>query len=490
MLDLPLRLAVLPRRVGGRRRAPTARGSRLACVEALLAAAAFAVLCAVVLSAAPRQGVEPDDGAYRASIVAMTEGHFLSLSSAQINALDPKLGDGPGAPNQWVELPGGRFISEKDPGYPVLAAPFQALGVIRWAQLFFGALACLGLFFGARRWLGRFGGLAAVGLYCSSGAALLFAWRDYMPTFTDASLIAAGSGILLWTLLATEASPRHRTWAGIAGFAAIEIATFVRYTDIVILGCAVVTVIVAWRLRAAQLPARTLCWWIATVAVFGAGVAVFDDLVYGGPLTTGYAFMTGPGQVSFGLGAIAANLRYMPAHLVQAMPMLGLGLAALAWIIVRGLVPRRTDGQGGALSRRDLGVGLAVAASWLAIWGLYCAYYWTANPVGTTLQFARFYVPALGAISLLGAWLVTRIPGRAWPAGLTTTAVIAAMFGLGAWSYHDMAAHPFPTCASPVAGCIIAAPSSPATPETAGQERVLHWTPSPASSGPRRERSR
>ena len=72
-----------------------------------------------------------------------------------------------------------------------------------------------------------------MGLYCSSGAALLFAWRDYMPTFTDASLIAAGSGILLWALLATEASPRRRTWAGIAGFAAIEIATFVRYTDIV-----------------------------------------------------------------------------------------------------------------------------------------------------------------------------------------------------------------------------------------------------------------
>ena len=88
-----------------------------------------------------------------------------------------------------------------------------------------------------------------MGLYCSSGAALLFAWRDYMPTFTDASLIAAGSGTLLWALLATEASSRQRTWAGLAGFVAIEIATFVRYTDIVILGCAVVTVTVAWRLE-------------------------------------------------------------------------------------------------------------------------------------------------------------------------------------------------------------------------------------------------
>ncbi len=271
-----------------------------------------------------------------------------------------------------------------------------------------------------------------MGLYCSSGAALLFAWRDYMPTFTDASLIAAGSGTLLWALLATEAGPRRRTWAGLAGFAAIEIATFVRYTDIVILGCAVAAVIVAWRLRAARLPLRTLCWWLSSVAVFGAGVAIFDDLVYGGPLTTGYR----PGEVMFGLGAIVPNLRYMPAHLLQAMPMLVLGLAALAWIIVRGLVLRRA----GAVARRDLWVGLAVAASWFAVWGLYSAYYWTNDPSEDTLQAARFYVPAIGAIALLGAWLVTRIPGRSWLAGVTSVAVVAALFGLGAWSFHAMVA--------------------------------------------------
>ncbi len=96
-----------------------------------------------------------------------------------------------------------------------------------------------------------------------------------MPTFTDASLIAAGSGILLWAVLATEVSSRHRTWVGLAGFVAIETATFVRYTNIVVLGCAVVAVIVAWRLRAARLSLRTLGWWLASVIVFGAAVAKF-----------------------------------------------------------------------------------------------------------------------------------------------------------------------------------------------------------------------
>src|SRR5438034_5517204 len=375
----------LPGRAGRADRG-AARDIRLVCVEATLAAVAFAALCVAVLSVAP-QSAEPDDGAYRASIVAMTEGHFLSLSTAQAKTLARKLGDNPAAPpNQWVELSDGRYISEKDPGYPFLAAPFQALEIIRWAPLFYGALACFGLFIGARCWLGRFGGLAAVGLYCSSGAALAFAWRDYMPTFTDASLVAAGSGALLWAVLATEASLRRRTWVGLAGFVALEIATFVRYTNIVILGCAAVAVLIAWRLRAVSLPLRTLCWWLASVAAFGAGVAIFDDLVYGGPLTTGYQ----PGEVTFGLGAIGPNLRIMPAHLMQAMPMLVPGLIALAWIIVRWLVLRQAGGRAGAVARRDLSVGAALATSWFAIWGLYSAYTWTADPTSVTVQVVRF----------------------------------------------------------------------------------------------------
>ena len=398
--------------------------------EAFAAVAAFALLCLIVLIV-PARLVEPDDYAYRASIVAITQGHFLTLSTAQAARLAGQLA-GPGGPGgivQWVQLPGGRWISEKDPGYPFLAAPFQALGIIRLAPLFYGALGCLGLFFGARRWLGRYGAAAAVVLFCSSGAALLFAWRDYMPTFTDAALIAAGTGGLLWAVLAAEATARRRTWAGLAGFAALEAAVFVRYTDIVVLGCAVVAVVAAWRLRA--VPAAALGWWLGSVAVFGAAVAVFDDLVYGGPLRSGYR----PGEITFSLAAVLPNLRYMPAHLLQAMPMLVLGLAALAWIAARWVRLRGNDDERAAHARRDLAVALALAASWFSVWGLYAAYTWTANPFGSTLQFARFYVPALGAISLLGSWLVTRLPRRAWLAAVTFAAAAVLMFGLGGWSF-------------------------------------------------------
>jgi len=412
--------------------------------EVVLAVAAFAVLCVVVArSASVPNLVEPDDFAYRTSIAAAVDGHLLSLSAAQVHAVSAQLArsaDGPGTlgpggpPEQWVRLPDGRWISEKDPGYPFLAVPFQLLGIIRLAPLFYGALGCVGLFFGARRWLGRFGGGAAVGLFCSSGAALLFAWRDYMPTFTDASLIAAGTGALLWAVLAAEAVPRRRIWAGLGGFVALEAATFVRYTDIVVLGCAVVSVVAVWRLRAVKLPARALAWWLGSAAVFAAGAGVFDSIVYGGPFQSGYQ----PGEITFSFGAVWRNFRYMPSHLIEAMPVLVLGLAALAWMTVRWVRLRHASGDLGSVARRDVAVGLALAASWFGVWGLYAAYTWTAQPGLTTLQAVRFYIPAAGAIALLGAWLVVRVPRRAALAAVTSAAVVAGMFTLGIWSFTNM----------------------------------------------------
>ena len=173
------------------------------------------------------------------------------------------------------------------------------------------------------------------------------------------------------------------------------------------------------------------------VTVFGAALALFDDLVYGGPLRSGY----GPGEITFSLGAVLPNLRYMPAHLIQAVPMLVLGLAALALITGRWVRLRRADDARAAHIRRDLAVGLALTASWFSVWGLYAAYAWTAHPLGSTLQDARFYIPAIGAISLLGSWLlgswlVTHLPRRVLPVAVISVAV--AMFGLGAWSFGIM----------------------------------------------------
>ena len=247
-----------------------------------------------------------------------------------------------------------------------------------------------------------------------------------MPTFTDASLIAAGVGALLWTFLATDASQRRRAIVGLLGFLALEAATFARYTDVVALAVAcVVAPLVA---RRTGIGRRALLLWGASVVAFGALVASFDALVYGGVFKTGYA----SGEIQFAWSAISPNLREMPGQLVWSMPLLVLALGALVWIGVR--LWRGVPG-----ARRDTAVAAALAAVWLGIYGLYLAYTWTANAGaagpggGVSVHLIRFYVPALGAVALLAAWLVYRLP-RWLP-----IVALAAIVTLGGVEYPKLA---------------------------------------------------
>ena len=52
-------------------------------------------------------------------------------------------------------------------------------------------------------------------------------------------------------------------------------------------------------------------------------------------------------------------------------------------------------------------------------------------------------MPALGAIALLGAWLLVRVPRRLPLAAITTLVVAGVLFGLGGWAFHDMYQFPF-----------------------------------------------
>ena len=180
------------------------------------AAAVFAALCVVALSTAP-QLVEPDDYAYRASIVAATEGHWLTLSTAQVTrwprssprSSRPAVGRGPsGGPrpsSSGSSCPTDAGSARRTPAtrsWPRRSSRSASSG---WPPCSTGRWAAWACSPAPGAGSADIGGAAAVGLFCSSGAALLFAWRDYMPTFTDASLIAAGTGALLWALLADEA---------------------------------------------------------------------------------------------------------------------------------------------------------------------------------------------------------------------------------------------------------------------------------------------
>ncbi len=411
------------------------RGTALTGVEVAVAVAGFAALCVLVLTKATAM-LEPDDYAYQASIVGLSHGQFL-LTTAQYHALSRLLGDGGQSIPQWVHLADGKWISQKNPGYPFLAVPFYLLGGstgLRVAPLFYGALACAALFFGARRWLGQWGGSVAVLLFCTSGAALTFAWRPTTESFTDASLVAAGAGLLLWTLLAVEASSRRRLVAGLGAFVALGLAAVTRYTDVLELGVAVLAALVF--ARRARLPWSTVAAWLGVVGAFGVLVLTFDALVYGGPLETGYS----AGLITFSLSAILPNVAHLPLDLVEVMPMAVVGVVAVGWIAWRALAPEwdpvTAHPWSVAERYRDAAVGGSLALGWAAIWGLYLAYTWTEGQrVGSDpVHVVRFYLPALGLIALLGAWALVRFPVAVW------VGVVGALLGFGIASFHVMSA--------------------------------------------------
>ena len=76
--------------------------------------------------------------------------------------------------------------------------------------------------------------------------------------------------------------------AGLAGFVALEVATSARYTDIVILGSAVIAVLEVCRLPGGAAAAERSRLVARVGFVFCAGIAIFDALIYGCPLRSGY----------------------------------------------------------------------------------------------------------------------------------------------------------------------------------------------------------
>ena len=391
--------------------------------------------------------LEPDDYAYRAAILALSQGHLWLTNSQYLamahhfTALD---GGHSAGITQWVHQSNGHWISEKNPGYPFFAVVFQWLHLTRLIPVFYGALASAALYLGGRRWLGRWGGTLAVGLFLSSGAALVFGWRWTMPTFTDASLVATGLGLLLWSCLAGDASRRLRGLVGALGLLALDGAVFCRYTDVVVLVLVMLAIVLVSLLAKEVIPRRQLAWWLGVQALIGAGLLGINAILYGSATKTGYS----TGEITFSLHAISGNLSVMPSPLLRSMPMLVLAALAVLVAPVLFLLRRRTP-ERRAAATRDLLIVAALGAMFLAVFGLYFCYDWTAQmgthgaphlgmkgPSGADsyVHLIRFYVPALAPMALLGAWLLTRIP--TWIGFV----VLAGMITMGAASYHTMSA--------------------------------------------------
>ena len=393
----------------------------------LLALFSFIVFCNVVLLQSPKM-IEPDAYAYRASIYALANGD-VTLTRPEYDRLSVTLLGTPagGGIMQWRADGRGVWISEKNPGYPFLVVGFKKFGALRVAPLFFGALGCIGLWLGARKWLGAWGAAYTVSMFCSSSAAMLFAWRETMPTFTDASLLACGIGSLIWTVLSIESRRAMRLAVGGISFLAFGLTTFVRYTNLTVLLAAGVFALVACFRRKWQLPRWAPLLWGAILALPVGCILLFNETYYGSPVSTGYA----SGAVGFALSSVATNFREQPGRLATAMPVYLVACGAVVMMACNqfrrtpSVEPTETEVEVQSSLFRwtpetigiDRLVGPFLVVAWLSTWALYLTYEWTSRHFEyATLSgigdytFTRLFVPALAPIALLAAWLLVRVP--------------------------------------------------------------------------------
>ncbi len=418
----------------------------------LIAIVSFVVLCNVALSQSPKM-IEPDPYAYRASISALADGN-VNLTTQQYMELSIKLSKTAlgGGIMQWHQLGDGQWISEKNPGYPYLAVIFQKFGGLRITPLIFGTLGCLGLWFGALRWIGRWGAAFSVSLYCSASASMVFAWRESMPTFTDTSLLACGTGLLMWSVLSVEKTLRLRMGIGALAFFSFGLATFVRYSNVTVLAIALAFAAISCISTRWGLPKRVFLVWVFVVLACVGMLLWFNDTFYGSVFSTGYQNRYAGGEFTF--SSIPTNVRAMPIRVIEAMPVFLVAIASVAYLIwdewkERGTRTALNEDVGltgsaagidnsGDESRAnrviDRWMFVFLVASWVSTWGLYLMFAANAKlSLGASLfgvgnyTFSRMFVPALAPIVLLAAWLLIRIPlGIAF-----LTLLVLLFFGIG-----------------------------------------------------------
>mgnify|MGYP006276292281 FL=1 len=396
-----------------------------------IAVVMFALFAGVVLTRNEKMA-EPDPYAYRASIVALSHGD-LKLTQDEYTKLNNELQKTSlgGGIMQWHLNDDGYWVSEKNPGYPFLALPFYSLGILRWAPMFYGLLGCFGLWIGARRWIGEWGAVFAVGGYLSATVSMVMAWRSTMPTFTDSSLIAFGLGALIWSVLATDVTKSKRVAVGATAFFALGLSFSSRYTNVMVLVVAAVFAFAVCMRPRWGLGWKALIPWGAAAAVPVALSAWYNVYAFGGLTSTGYQSTSGV----FTVDSISRNLKVMPGHLWKSMPIFVVALTAIAVFVFEQLHFKKESGIDveperevaaidPALRKTDRWIGLLLIGSWIAIWGLYSMFEWTANMAsgagpgggpggpggmsGPTYSVVRFYTPVLGAIALLAAWLFTK----------------------------------------------------------------------------------
>jgi len=270
------------------------------------------------------------------------------------------------------------------PGYPLLAAPFAAIGAQGWpfrdpfllADCAIWLLTLATVYVVGRRLAGEWVGLAA-GLTLTLATPLV----DFVTIPWNTTAVLAGIDVVLLVALAR----RLRWWHGVLMGLAVALTYSSRYTDAIWVAICAVTVLVARR-AGVRSPAA---WASLAAAVVGVvPTLLLQRAAFGSLFTTPYAHLKNIGLAQFSISDIPSHAGqvflspfFFGGGPWQSPPLLALMFAALLAPAGFVLVVLRSAGP-----RRVMAVGFG-AASLLATL-FYCAFWFTT---GYGMQFGALH---------------------------------------------------------------------------------------------------
>jgi hypothetical protein len=411
----------------------------------ILTGMTFGLALVLVLGIAyqPRVWRMPDPWAYAFAADNFAHGRW-TITTQEMAAGRNRTRLQGGMLTQYVEIAPGRWAFEKAPGYPLLAAPFQALGLMRWANIVLAALAAWTLYRGVSCWRDGFTAWVGVTLLLLSPLSLIALHQADMDTYASGALLVIAAGLgMHHARCATRG--RFAWWGLLLSGLAAGWAVIVRYTTVLVL-----IPLGAWiglSLVHQRAPARELAMWLAGCAIAFGVLFLYNLAVFGQVLDFGYRYS--PYQPDFAWYTLnQADVAGNPTWLAQGTLSAALSVVVNQlgrWVqpLLMGwpLLPLALVGLLATLCKRSALIAASVAVVWLI--GVYAPY---AGIVyfGVTRELAsefnrtwgfyavdRYLFPALLPLTLLSTVLVT---ARRVPRALTLAGLAVYVAG-GVWLY-------------------------------------------------------
>ncbi|CAG0927458.1 hypothetical protein TFLX_00473 [Thermoflexales bacterium] len=254
--------------------------------------AGLAVVLSIVLAARlPQQRLmrAPDPWAYKFAIQNLAQGRW-TISDQEMSAGRMQTRLQGGQLTQYVLVSPHRWALEKGPGFPLLAIPFQWLGLAHLTNAALVVIAALLLYILIARQYSEPLAAAVMVLFSLAPMSWLALSTVWMDTFASGAVLVIGGscyGLYLYSI--NQDRPR----AVLAFFAGLMLgwSVLVRLSNLPIaLLCGLHLLWHTWRRPHTRSTLRGLLTFLVGMALALSALIIYNQTVFGNPLSVGYAY--------------------------------------------------------------------------------------------------------------------------------------------------------------------------------------------------------